>query len=316
MLWQAARGGISANAIATAVGRKSFRLIAGVSCFQRSYEDSAVLAAFHLLMMGIGMINAFKRASRLIPCCAVSVVLLAACASSNSGGGSVSDPTRMTRSGFLSDYEKLAPVAGTGGIQCWRDAAVDLKKFNKVLIARMVVTLKDGESKGIDPTDLKTLTDYFHGSLVKAIQPQMPVVDQLGPDVLVIRIALTDLVPTNVALSVAGTAIPFGYVADAGAGVATGRPAGATPYMGQTGIEMQFRDGGTNAIVAECRDSEVGRKYAVDMNAGVSGAAETWANGYMNSFQSWSYAKDAFDKWSALTAKRLGELRGVKVAAK
>jgi hypothetical protein len=52
------------------------------------------------------------------------------------------------------------------------------------------------------------------------------------------------------------------------------------------------------------------------MNAGASGAAETWANGYMNSFQSWSYAKDAFDKWSALTAKRLGELRGVKVAAK
>ena len=281
--------------------------------------DAFVLkrAMFHLLMMGIGMINAFKRASRLIPCCAVSVVLLAACASSNSGGGSVvSDPSRMTRSGFLSDYAQLAPVAGTEGIQCWRDDAVDLKKFNKVLIARMVVTLKDGESKGIDPTDLKTLTDYFHGSLVKAIQPQMPVVDQLGPDVLVIRIALTDLVPTNVSLSVAGTAIPFGYVADAGAGVATGRPAGATPYMGQTGIEMQFRDGGTNAIVAECRDSEVGRKYAVDMNAGASGAAETWANGYMNSFQSWSYAKDAFDKWSALTAKRLGELRGVKVAAK
>jgi hypothetical protein len=36
----------------------------------------------------------------------------------------------------------------------------------------------------------------------------------------------------------------------------------------------------------------------------------------MDSFQSWSYATDAFDKWSALTAKRLGELRGVKVAAK
>lgn len=206
------------------------------------------------------MISAFKHAARLIPCCAVSVVLLAACASGNSGGSgvTVSDPSRMT----------------------------------------------------------KTLTDYFQASLVKAITPQMPVVDQPGPDVLVIRIALTDLVPTNVALSLAGTAIPFGYVADAGSGVATGRPAGATPYMGQTGIEIQFRDGGTNAILVECRDSEVGRKYAADVNAGASGAAETWANGYMNSFQSWSYAKDAFDKWSSLIAKRLGELRGVKVASK
>ena len=264
------------------------------------------------------MISAFRRAARLIPCCAVSVVLLAACASGNSGGSgvTVSDPSRMTKSGFLSDYARLATVAGADGIQCWRDPAVDLKKFNKALITRMVVTLKDTESKGIDPSDLKTLTDYFQASLVKAITPQMPVVDQLGPDVLVIRIALTDLVPTNVALSLAGTAIPFGYVADAGSGVATGRPAGATPYMGQTGIEIQFRDGGTNAILAECRDSEVGRKYAADVNAGASGAAETWANGYMNSFQSWSYAKDAFDKWSSLTAKRLGELRGVKVASK
>jgi hypothetical protein len=144
----------------------------------------------------------------------------------------------------------------------------------------------------------------------------MPVVDRPRPDVLVIRIALTDLVPTDVALSLAGTAIPFGYVAEAGSGVATGRPAGATPYMGETGIEMQFRDGGTNAIVAECRDSEIGRKYAADLNSGAAGAAQTWATGYMNSFQSWSYAKDAFDKWAALTAKRLSELRGSRTSAK
>jgi hypothetical protein len=42
------------------------------------------------------------------------------------------------------------------------------------------------------------------------------------------------------------------------------------------------------------------------------GAAQTWASGYLNSFQAWSYAKDAFDKWSLLVAKRLGELRGVQ----
>jgi len=41
------------------------------------------------------------------------------------------------------------------------------------------------------------------------------------------------------------------------------------------------------------------------------GAAQTWASGYLNSLQSWSYAKDAFDKLSSLTAQRLAALRGV-----
>jgi len=72
---------------------------------------------------------------------------------------------------------------------------------------------------------------------------------------------------------------------------------------------MQFRDGVSGAILAECRDTEVGRKYAGEINSGASGAAQTWAGGYMNSFQAWSYAKNAFDKWSALVANRIAELR-------
>jgi len=150
--------------------------------------------------------------------------------------------------------------------------------------------------------------------MVKALEPQMPVVEKAGPGVLAIRIALTNLVPTDVARSVTGTVIPYAFVAEAGSGVATGRPAGSTPYMGETGMEMQFRDGVSGAVLAECRDTQIGRKYAADMEAGAAGAAQTWASGYMNSFQSWSYAKNAFDKWSELTAQRLAALRGATPA--
>jgi hypothetical protein len=201
-------------------------------------------------------------------------------------------------------------------MQCWRKPDLDAKKFDKVLISRMTVTLKPGQQAGIDPTDLKTLTDYFYASMVKALKPQMPVVEKPGEGVVAIRIALTDLVPTGVAQSVTGTLIPYGFVAEAGAGAASGRPAGSTPYMGRTGMEMQFRDGASGAILAECRDTEIGRKYAADLDAGAAGAAQTWASGYLNSFQSWAYARNAFDKWSALTAKRFAELRALKVSAK
>jgi len=87
--------------------------------------------------------------------------------------------------------------------------------------------------------------------------------------------------------------------------VATGGPAGSTPYLGETGMEMQFLDAASGAVLGECRDTTVGRKYAAEMD---SSAASTWANGYMNSFQSWSYAKNAFDKWSLLVAQRFKEL--------
>ena len=254
-----------------------------------------------------------------------AITLAAGCqtydAALGSGTGvTVTDAARLTRSGFLSDYARLKPVAALNGIECWRDPRLDAKRFDKVLVSRIVVTLaapkREGEQKTIDPSDLKTLTDYFHDSLVKALKPQMQVVDKAGPGVVVIRIALTDLVPTTVTDSLAGTLIPYAFVAEAGSGVATGRPAGSTPYMGETGMEMQFRDGGNGQIIAECRDTRIGRKYAADVDASAVGAAQTWANGYMSSFQQWSYAKEAFDTWSLLVAQRFAELRGVTPPAK
>lgn len=268
----------------------------------------------------------FVRVKRTFGGVALAVcALLAGCASDNSmfGDGTgitASDRTRMTQSGFLSDYKQLKETPWGEGMQCWRAPAFDVRNYNKILISRILVSIvpakdKDAEQT-VDPSDLKTLTDYFHGSLNKALKPTITIVDQPGAGVVVMRIALTNLVPTRVSNSMAGTLIPFAFVAEAGSGVATGRPAGATPYLGETGMEMQFRDGLTGAILGECRDTEVGRKYAGEVSSGATGAAQTWAGGYLNSFQAWSYAKNAFDKWSLLVARRVTQLRAVHVASK
>ncbi len=243
---------------------------------------------------------------------------LTGCATENAMLGSgtstvASDQERMTQSGFLSDYARLRPTPWGEGIECWRDPNQDAGNYNKVLVSRILVSLKvKNAEQTFDPNDIKTLTDYFHHDLVKALKPQMQVVDQAAPGVLVLRVALTDLVPTTVTDSLAGTLIPYAFVVEADSGAATGRPAGSTPYMGETGMEMQFRDGASGKVLAECRDTEIGRKYAVDVNAGAVGAAQTWANGYLSSFQAWTYAKDAFDKWSLLIAQRIAQLRGVQ----
>jgi len=255
----------------------------------------------------------------LIGATLAAALLLAGCETTNgpstSGGGSVTvtDTAQMTRSGFLTDYARLRPTSWGDGVECWRDPNLNARQYTKMLISRIVVSLAppkgEGVSNTVDPADLKSLTDYFHAALVKALRPEIQVVTTPGPGVLVVRIALTNLVPTSVAESVAGTLIPYGFVAEAGSGVATGRPAGSTPYMGVAGMEMQFRDGATAKVIGECRDTQIGRKYALSDSANATQVAETWVNGYLSSFDSWSYARAAFDKWSALLAQRIAALR-------
>jgi hypothetical protein len=252
----------------------------------------------------------------------VSIASLSGCASTgestnlgSSGGAnvvaSVTTSSNAARVGFLTDYSKLQPMPGGGGMQCWRDAGVDWKKYDKALIERIQVYFdRTGTQKPVDPSDLKTLLDYFHNAVVTDLKPTTQIVNAAGPGVIRVRFALTSLTPTNTSASLVGTVVPYGFVAEIGSGAATGRPAGSTPYLGQTGMEVQFRDGASGAVIAECADTEIGRKCADDLNQGATKAADAWVNGYLDSFKSWSYAQDAFNKWAADFAKRFNQLRG------
>lgn len=248
-------------------------------------------------------------------CAAVAGALLASgCATPGSGNAGItaSDNSlaKVSNVGFLTEPGKLKAQPANGGFLCWRQAGINWRSYDKVMIERIKVYVTPAsEQSPIDPTDLKTLLDYFHSALVKNLSPDVQVVDVAGPGVLRVRLALTSLVPTNTLASMAGTAVPYGFVAEMGSGAATGRPAGSTPYLGKTGLEAQFRDGASGAVLAECADTQIGLKYAADLNKGASTAAEAWMSGYVSSFTSWSYAQDAFNKWSAAFARRFAELR-------
>jgi len=261
-----------------------------------------------------------KRAQSVAACCALAcAVFLPGCATPGGGAGnggsivaSTATASNIPRVGFLADYDRLRPVSGLGGLLCWKTGNVDWKQYDKVQVERILVSLKPGTSQStVDPGDLKTLTDYFRSALVTAIKPTAQVVDKAGPGVLQVRIALTDLVPTGTVDSLTGTLVPYGFVAEAASGAASGLPAGSTPYMGETGMQAQFRDGATGKVMGECADTEIGRKYAASVDQGAANATTTWINGYMDSFTSWSYAKDAFDKWATLFAERFNKLRGI-----
>ena len=235
-----------------------------------------------------------------------SVILLCGALSAGCASTSTSD-TEPMNTGFLSDYAKLEPDTEDPGARIYLKTGVDWKRYNKVMLDRIQIWLKDdADYKGIDPAQLKELTDYFQQAIVKALEPTYPVVTQPGPDVLRVRVAITDLIPTKPEISVATLVVPFGSAAD----IALGAAAGGTPYLGQTAIEAEFLDSRTNQVLAAYVDREIGKKYDIDLSQGVVSGVEQGVSSYTKAYSTWAYAEAAFDDWAGRLRKRLDEAHG------
>jgi hypothetical protein len=201
--------------------------------------------------------------------------------------------------GFLSDYSKLKSEGDDSEAFIYIDSAVDFGKYRKLLIDRIKIWFKDdADYKGIDPTDLKALTDYFHHAIVKAVEDKHPVVTEPGPDVLRLRIAVTDLVPNKPSASVVSLAVPFLWVADAGTGVAKGET-GSTAFSGEATVEFEALDSVSTRQVAAYIETRAGKKY--NWTHGV----EEGVSSYLKAYSTWDYTKQAMDYWAQLLRKRL-----------
>lgn len=261
--------------------------------------------------MAISVKTAWRKTA-LVAC--AGTLVLSGCATTGGEAAVSPPPKREAHAGFLSEYAKLRPLSAPGNGSGWLRANVDWRQYDKILIERIQVYLKPGDQQApVDPTELKALVDYFHDALVKSLSAQARIVDRPGPGVLRVRIAITDLVPTGTTESMVATLVPYAFVADIASGAASGRPRGSTPYLGETGIEAQFRDGVSGEVLGEYSDLDIGVKYNADIDSGVTSAAKKWVNGYVDSFTAWAYAERAFDQWAALFAQRflaLREMRG------
>ena len=240
----------------------------------------------------------------------VAIAVLAGCASTPQGDAlaPAAGPSVASLARDLTYPDRLEPV-GTEGAQRWTDPAVDFRIYDRILIEGIRVRL-EVDSPAVDAATLKSLTDYFHQSLVKALQPPYAIVDNVGTGALRMRITLVDLVATKPEVSVVVLVTPYATIPDLASAPASGRPLGSPPYLGRTGIAAEFIDGATDQVVAQYVDRQFGRKYVLDANQGVGSAASRGVTGYVNSFSAWAYAKQAFDKWSQDFRKRLDELSG------
>jgi len=201
-------------------------------------------------------------------------------------GCSASGMKDVTKTGFLQDYSQLKPGGEDRAALLYIKPGANLKPYNKLMFERITVMLSDqAEYKAIDPTTLKELTDYYQTAIFKALKGGYEIVSKPGPDVLRVRVAITELKPSKPVANTMSTIVPVGMIVAGATKATTGDNLGT----GEAGTEFEMLDSVTGERLAA----------AVDRRQGGKGVFRG----------EWQDTKDAFDYWAQTFRKRLDEMR-------
>jgi hypothetical protein len=97
-------------------------------------------------------------------------------------------------SGFIEDMPVLAPDPDRAGAKMWQKPGLNRAAYKYVIIEPVEIFIAaDSDYKGLNADELKTLADGFREVLVNTLQPEILVVDQPGPEVMVLRAAISDV---------------------------------------------------------------------------------------------------------------------------
>ncbi len=184
-------------------------------------------------------------------------------------------------SGFLENYPSFRP-GPSGGVQLvYVKEGVDFGKYNKVMFDHVVFYLKeDSKYKGIQADEMKELADMFHTAALKALEGGYPIVGDPGRDVLRVRVAITDIEPSNPAKSAITTVMPAGLAVSFLKKGATGKHTG----VGGAGMEAEFLDSLTNERVAAAIDKREGSKLSGLTKFGSANEAFEFWSGRLRTF--------------------------------
>ncbi|HEX4210259.1 MAG TPA: DUF3313 domain-containing protein [Candidatus Binataceae bacterium] len=190
--------------------------------------------------------------------------------------------------GFLGpDAAKLQPGGKGKAALVWVNPNAQWAQYTKIYVKP--VEFWAGEDSKVSPDDQKILTTYFYNQLKATLAKNFMMVDQPGPGVLVLRVALMDATTATPGLRTISVVVPQARILNAAQSLATNSYA----FVGSAEAEMMGTDGVTGEVLAEAVDQRAG-------GMGLKGAA---------SFQ-WGDAENAMDYWAQTISDRLLTVQG------
>ena len=109
--------------------------------------------------------------------------------------------TNAPYSGFLADYSKLHALPDHPGTLLYVDRSINLRPYTKIIIDPVQVFLSENlDYRGLQPEVLLRMTETLSSGFQKVMQSDYRVVTVAGPDVLRIRLAITNVHPVELPL--------------------------------------------------------------------------------------------------------------------
>lgn len=101
---------------------------------------------------------------------------------------------KFEHSGFLKHYPDLKADPDFKGAYKWSNPKADLKKYNKLMVAPMEIWISpDSKYKGLSADQMSMINQTFQSIVREEMEPDFPLVSKPGKDVLVLRVAFTNL---------------------------------------------------------------------------------------------------------------------------
>ena len=178
---------------------------------------------------------------------------------------------------------KLTPTNNPNDVDLrWVNPNAQWTKYNKVLIEP--VSFWGGDDTQVSAVDQRTLTNYFYKALEEQLSKKFQVVNQPGPGVMAIHVALEDATAATPGLRSVSVAEPHVRALATLKYLATG----TYPFVGSATAEGKVTDSMTGQVLAAGVSKRVG--------GGSAKAAEQWQ---------WGDAENALTYWATLMANRL-----------
>jgi hypothetical protein len=219
----------------------------------------------------------------LLPACSATVESQPEAAKTVEAGGPL--PAAVT--GFLGpDASKLAPGPEGGAALVWVNPNAQWKNYDKVQLDPVQFWAAD-DSK-VSTADQQTLTTYFYNALQTNLQKSFTLVNQPGPGVMKLQVALMDATTATPGLRTVSVVVPQARILNLAQSMATDSYA----FVGSAEAEMKATDSVSGELLAEAVDQRAG-------GMGLKAAA---------SFK-WGDAENAMDYWAQRIPQRFQELK-------
>jgi hypothetical protein len=197
-------------------------------------------------------------------------------------------------SGFFGqDASLLQPGKEGQAALVYVNPSAQWSQYNKILL--QPVQFWDSPNSSVSPSDQQMLTAYFYNKLKEELQKNFTLVDQGGPGVLEVQVAMVNASGATPGLRSVSVVVPQLRVLNAAQSLATGSYA----FVGSAEAEAKITDSTNGQLLAAAVDKRAG-------GMAMSSAAQ-WK---------WGDAENAMNYWADKIANRLLQLQGRAPAAK